>query len=108
VANRELWERLDAQVARHRAELKTFDAKWGERYPMIGESWRRNWEHIIPFLATPLSSHTGIPRTVTGDKTERSQTTRPTVNRGVSPSPIRGPFRQDRTTRPTLPNQSLT
>lgn len=34
-------------------ELEAFEAVWGERYPMIGESWRRSWQHIIPFLALP-------------------------------------------------------
>jgi putative transposase len=23
---------------------------WGIKYPMIAESWRRNWQQIIPFL----------------------------------------------------------
>ena len=35
------------------AELERFDERWGERYPMIGESWRARWEQIIPFLALP-------------------------------------------------------
>ena len=34
-------------------ELEAFEAVWGERYPMIGESWRRSWQHIIPFLSLP-------------------------------------------------------
>jgi len=38
----------DAAVA-----LKAFDAKWGARYPMIGELWRRHWERFIPFFAFP-------------------------------------------------------
>jgi putative transposase len=33
--------------------LETFDEKWGEKYPMIAQSWRERWEHIIPFLALP-------------------------------------------------------
>jgi putative transposase len=33
--------------------LQAFDQTWGERYPMIAESWRARWEHIIPFLALP-------------------------------------------------------
>jgi putative transposase len=35
------------------AELERFDAEWGERYPMIAHIWRRDWEHIIPFLSLP-------------------------------------------------------
>ena len=33
--------------------LATFEAGWGERYPMIGKTWRDTWEHVIPFLAFP-------------------------------------------------------
>lgn len=35
------------------AELERFDEQWGERYPMIAQMWRRDWEHIIPFLSLP-------------------------------------------------------
>src|SRR3954453_10766270 len=35
------------------AALTAFDEKWGQKYPMIAESWRARWEHIIPFLALP-------------------------------------------------------
>jgi putative transposase len=34
-------------------ELERFDETWGERYPMIAQAWRRDWEHITPFLALP-------------------------------------------------------
>jgi putative transposase len=34
-------------------ELERFDERWGERYPMIARAWRRDWEHITPFLALP-------------------------------------------------------
>jgi putative transposase len=33
--------------------LVAFDDKWGRRYPMIAETWRRNWERVIPFFAFP-------------------------------------------------------
>jgi putative transposase len=33
--------------------LEAFDKAWGERYPMIADSWRSRWEHITPFLALP-------------------------------------------------------
>ena len=26
---------------------------WGKKYPMIAESWRRNWQQIIPFYGYP-------------------------------------------------------
>ena len=33
--------------------LAAFDDKWGDKYPMIADSWRTRWENIIPFLALP-------------------------------------------------------
>lgn len=36
-------------------ELDIFEQKWKEKYPMIAESWRRNWQHIVPFLAYPAA-----------------------------------------------------
>jgi len=33
--------------------LAEFEGKWGVRYPAIGQSWRRAWEHVIPFFAFP-------------------------------------------------------
>jgi putative transposase len=33
--------------------LTAFEEAWGDRYPMIGKTWREAWEHVIPFLAFP-------------------------------------------------------
>ena len=34
--------------------LDAFDAgPWGKKYPSIAQSWRRNWEQVIPFFAFP-------------------------------------------------------
>src|SRR5271165_367680 len=34
--------------------LEAFDAgPWGRKYPSIAQSWRRNWEQVIPFFAFP-------------------------------------------------------
>ena len=33
--------------------LSAFEAKWDKSHPSIGQSWRRNWERIIPFFAYP-------------------------------------------------------
>lgn len=33
--------------------LDAFEAKWGQRFPMVGQSWRRRWDEITPFLAFP-------------------------------------------------------
>jgi putative transposase len=35
------------------AGLEAFEAMWAKRYPMIGASWRRNWEQLRPFLELP-------------------------------------------------------
>src|SRR5688572_15176912 len=35
-------------------ELQAFDeGPWGRKYPAIAQSWRRNWEAVIPFFAFP-------------------------------------------------------
>lgn len=33
--------------------LEVFEEKWGQRFPMIAEMWRRRWLEISPFLAFP-------------------------------------------------------
>ena len=33
--------------------LAEFEGKWGEAYPTIGQSWRRNWPRITPFFDYP-------------------------------------------------------
>jgi putative transposase len=36
--------------------LDDFDTgPWGQRYPAIAQSWRRNWQHVVPFFAFPES-----------------------------------------------------
>ena len=44
-----------AQNAEHAPErLQEFEAgPWGAKYPAIVQSWRRNWEQVIPFFAYP-------------------------------------------------------
>ena len=34
-------------------ELDVFAKKWDDKYPTISQSWRRNWQGIIPFMAYP-------------------------------------------------------
>jgi putative transposase len=37
-----------------RQELDAFAAgPWGQKFPMIVESWKRNWEQVIPFFSFP-------------------------------------------------------
>jgi putative transposase len=33
--------------------LEAFAAKYGQRFPTVVQSWRSNWERVIPFLAFP-------------------------------------------------------
>ena len=40
-------ETADAAEAR----LAAFERRWDDRYPSIGQSWRRNWEKVVPFFA---------------------------------------------------------
>jgi len=36
--------------------LEAFEAShWGQRYPAIALSWRRNWDQVVPFFAFPES-----------------------------------------------------
>jgi len=45
------------RAANAEAGLKALEAfesgPWGQRYPAIAMSWRRNWEHVVPFFAFP-------------------------------------------------------
>jgi putative transposase len=42
-------------VDREAAEsaLREFDKAWGQQYPMITQTWRSNWERVVPFLDFP-------------------------------------------------------
>jgi putative transposase len=43
-----------ANAAAAAAELEAFDqGPWGRKYPTIAQSWRRNWEAVIPFFVFP-------------------------------------------------------
>ena len=35
--------------------LCEYEEKWNDKYPPIGQSWRRNWEQVIPFFAYPAA-----------------------------------------------------
>jgi len=35
------------------AALEAFDETWRHKYPMIADSWRSRWEHIVPFMSLP-------------------------------------------------------
>lgn len=42
-----------ATVDEAERQLDAFEAQWGEAYPSIGQSWRRNWVRVIPFFDYP-------------------------------------------------------
>lgn len=45
-----VYQACSAAAARER--LEEFDrGPWGKKYPAIAQSWRRNWEQVIPFFA---------------------------------------------------------
>ena len=46
---RPIYTAVDADAAL--AALETFEEKWGEKLPVIGQAWRNSWEYITPFLA---------------------------------------------------------
>ena len=53
-ALRTVYRAKDADAGRQ--ALDEFDAgPWGKKYPAIAQSWRRNWEHVIPYFAFPVA-----------------------------------------------------
>jgi len=53
-ALRAIYRAKDAEAGL--AALEAFDAGfWGQRYPAIAQSWRRNCQHVVPFFAFPES-----------------------------------------------------
>jgi putative transposase len=48
---RAIYRAENAEAAQER--LAEFEAKWGSRYPAVGQAWRRSWEHVVPLFAFP-------------------------------------------------------
>jgi putative transposase len=46
-----IYTAVDADAAQQ--ALEAFDEKWGQRFPVITQTWLNAWEHVIPFLAFP-------------------------------------------------------
>jgi putative transposase len=47
-----IYRAVDAKAAE--AALTAFEAsEWGQRYPALGQSWRRVWSEVVPFFAFP-------------------------------------------------------
>jgi putative transposase len=52
-ALKDIYRAVDAVTAE--AALTAFEAgPWGQKYPAIGQSWRRVWGEVIPFYAFPI------------------------------------------------------
>jgi len=51
-ALKDIYRAIDATAAE--AALSAFEeTPWGQKYPAIGQSWRRAWNEVIPFYAFP-------------------------------------------------------
>ena len=53
-ALRAIYRASDADAGREALEAFA-SSSWGQKYPGIAQSWRRNWEHVVPFFAFPES-----------------------------------------------------
>lgn len=67
------------------AALEAFDNEWKEQYPIIGQSWRRNWERIVPFLDFPADIRKAI-YTTNAIESINSQIRKLIKNRGHFPN----------------------
>jgi putative transposase len=51
-ALKDIYRAVNAEVGE--AALGTFEESlWGQKYPAIGQSWRRAWAEVVPFYAFP-------------------------------------------------------
>jgi putative transposase len=51
-ALKDIYRAIDAEAAQ--TALGAFEESlWGQKYPAIGQSWRRAWSAVIPFYAFP-------------------------------------------------------
>ncbi len=51
-ALRAIYRARDAEAGLKALEVFE-EGYWGQKYPAIAQSWRRNWEHVVPFFAFP-------------------------------------------------------
>ncbi len=77
--------RQAATVEEAEMNLSAFEATWDEHYPSISKSWRKHWEHIIPFFAYPKDIRKVIYTTNAIESMNRSLR-KITKNRGAFPS----------------------
>ena len=79
-----IYRAVSAQAAAE--ALAAFEAgPWGQRYPAIAASWRRNWERVIPFFAYPPDVRR-VLYTTNAIESLHMQLRKITKNRGHFPS----------------------
>ena len=66
-------------------ELSEFEKKWDGQYPIIAQSWRRNWTYLIPFFDYPKEIRTSI-YTTNAIESAHSYLRKVTKNRSSFPS----------------------
>lgn len=66
-------------------ELRSFAAKWDNKYPVISDIWQRNWTGIIPFFAFPKEIRKVIYTTNSIESVNR-QIKKIIKNKGVFPN----------------------
>lgn len=71
--------------AEAKAALDDFEAKWGQRFPMISSAWRARWDELVPFLAFPAEIRRAIYTTNTIEALNR-QARKTLKTRGHLPS----------------------
>ena len=65
--------------------LTQFEAKWNDSHPMIGKSWRNNWERIIPLFSYPSDIRKAI-YTTNAIESMNMSLRKVTKNRGSFPN----------------------
>ena len=79
-----IYREVNAEAAEQ--ALSRFEAsRWGQRYPPIVASWRRNWERVIPFFAYPLDVRR-VLYTTNAIESLNMQLRKVTKNRGHFPN----------------------
>ncbi len=72
-------------VEQAEANLETFGEKWNATHPKVSQSWRNNWQRIIPYFAYPHSIRRVIYTTNTIESLNMSLR-KVTKNRGSFPN----------------------
>lgn len=74
-----------ATVEQAESNLEVFREKWDDTHPKVGQSWRNNWQRIIPYFAYPPAIRRVIYTTNTIESLNMSLR-KVTKNRGSFPN----------------------